>query len=201
MIIRPEQPADVDAIQRINTAAFETDAEARLVDALRSAADPFISLVAELDVTPVGHIVFSPATIEGHANINLLGLAPMAVLPQHQRQGIGAALVRAGLEACRERNAHAVIVLGHPNYYPKFGFAPASQFGIACEYEAPDEAFLLQQLTPRRPRRCQRDRKVSQRLRGSLAESLPEPDRRPPVQPPVAPRDDRIGQDDDGDPP
>ncbi len=148
MIIRPEQPTDVEAIQRINTAAFETDAEARLVDALRSAADPYISLVAEFDAEPVGHICFSPATIEGHANINLLGLAPMAVLPQHQRQGIGAVLVRAGLEACKKRDAHAVIVLGHPGYYPRFGFTPASRTGIACEYDAPDEAFMLLEITP-----------------------------------------------------
>ena len=146
--IRPEIPEDRDAVFRVNAAAFGADAEARLVNRLRVEADPFISLVAEMDGKIVGHICFSPVTLAGHPEAEIMGLAPMAVLPEHQRQGIGTLLVRAGLDHCRVAGASAVIVLGHPGYYPRFGFVPASRFGITSEYDAPDEAFMALELVP-----------------------------------------------------
>src|SRR5437773_8727579 len=98
MQIRPEQPADVDAVRAVNQAAFEASTEANLVDALREQAEPIVSLVADDDGTIVGHILFSPVTLCGHAEPRIMGLAPMAVLPAKQRRGIGSALVRSGLE-------------------------------------------------------------------------------------------------------
>lgn len=147
-IIRPEQPEDREAVHTINVAAFESAAEAGLVDSLRDLARPVISLVAEQDGEVVGHIMFSPATLDDHPELRLMGLAPMAVTPALQRAGIGSALVRAGLEECKQLHMDAVIVLGHPSYYPRFGFQPSVRFGIGSEYEAPDEAFMLLELRP-----------------------------------------------------
>lgn len=128
--------------------AFETSAEADLVDALRAQARPIVSLVAEVDGEIVGHILLSPVALDGHPELRLMGLAPIAVAPAHQRQGIGSALVRAGLERCRRLGFGVVVVLGHPSYYPRFGFAPPVRFGIRCERDAPEEAFMLIALQP-----------------------------------------------------
>lgn len=148
MIVRPEQVADRAAVRAVNAAAFETRAEADLVDALREQVRPLISLVAEADGAVVGHILFSPVTIDGRPDLRLLGLAPMAVVPDHQRHGVGTALVRAGLDRCRQLGVGVVVLLGHPAYYPRFGFVPATRFGIGCEYDAPGEAFMLIELQP-----------------------------------------------------
>lgn len=148
MIVRDEHPRDRAAVRSVNLAAFGTSAEADLVDALRGQAHPIVSLVAEVDGEVVGHILFSPVTLSGHPELRLMGLAPMAIAPAHQRKGIGSALARAGLERCRQLEVGAVVVLGHPSYYPRFGFAPSVRFGIRCEYEAPDEAFMLIELRP-----------------------------------------------------
>lgn len=146
--IRPECERDVGAVRALHEKAFETPAEARLVDSLRVRADSLISLVAAEQGEVVGHILFSPVTLEGHPSLNLMGLAPMAVHPDRQRQGIGSALVTAGLERCRELNVAAVVVLGHPEFYSRFGFVPAGQFGIQCEYEVPADAFMAVELQP-----------------------------------------------------
>ncbi|NJO12325.1 MAG: N-acetyltransferase [Gammaproteobacteria bacterium] len=146
MRIRDEEEADREAVHALNAAAFAALAEANLVDALRAQARPVISLVAERAGSVVGHILFSPVTLSGRAGLRIMGLAPMAVEPSHQRQGIGSALVRAGLERCRALGIGAVVVLGHPEYYPRFGFSPAARFGIGCEYDAPEEAFLVAEL-------------------------------------------------------
>jgi putative acetyltransferase len=138
---------DEAAIHAVNAQAFPTDAEARLVGALRTQAHEFLSLVAESGDEVVGHIAFSPVTLDGR-NVPVLGLAPMAVRPDLQRQGIGSALVRAGLAACREAGVDAVVVLGHPDFYPRFGFRPASTFGLRCEYEVPDEVYMALELAP-----------------------------------------------------
>jgi putative acetyltransferase len=122
--------------------------EADLVDALRAQATPLMSYVAELDGTIAGHILFSPVTLLSHPDLAIMGLAPMAVLPTLQRQGIGSALVRTGLDACRDMGAGAVIVLGHAEYYPRFGFVPASRFGIRSEYDVPDDVFMAIELIP-----------------------------------------------------
>lgn len=145
-MIRREHAADIPGIRAVVTAAFETSIEADLVDALRREAAPVLSLVAEEREAVVGHILFSPATLDGHPELALMGLAPMAVLPGWQRQGIGSALVRAGLEGCAELGARGVVVLGHADYYPRFGFVPASRFGLASEYVVADEHFMALEL-------------------------------------------------------
>ena len=148
MIVRPEQSQDERAVRSVNLAAFETAAEANLVDALRQQARPLVSLVAQEGEEIVGHIMFSPVFLGGHAELNLMGLAPMAVMPAHQRKGVGSALVRAGLQRCRALGVGAVVVLGHPRYYPRFGFQQSNRFGIASEYDAPPEAFMVLELQP-----------------------------------------------------
>lgn len=148
MNVRAERPEDRAAVRAVNLAAFDTAAEANLVDALRDQARPIISLVAEVDARVIGHIMFSPVTMDGHPELRLMGLAPMAVSPKHQNRGIGTALVRAGLQRCGELGFAAVVVLGHPGYYPRFGFQSSVRFGITCEYDAPAEAFMVVELQP-----------------------------------------------------
>lgn len=135
-------------MREVNERAFEQRSEADLVEAVRRIAETHLSFVAEDDGRVVGHILFSPVHIEPsfNRNLRLLGLAPMAVLPERQRQGIGAALVRKGLRACRKSGCHAVFVLGHPDYYPRFGFEPAQNWGLRTEYDAPTEAFMALEL-------------------------------------------------------
>ncbi|HEV7767699.1 MAG TPA: N-acetyltransferase [Thermoanaerobaculia bacterium] len=148
MNIRHEMLEDVDAIRRVNELAFGRPNEARLVDALREAASPFLSLVADVDGEIVGHICFSPVEVEREDGFRafILGLAPMAVLPEHQNQGIGSELVVRGLEECRNAGFGVVVVLGHPEYYPRFGFEPASWRGVRSEYDVPDPVFMITEL-------------------------------------------------------
>lgn len=146
MQIRPERTDDIPAVRAVNVAAFETSAEANLVDALREQARPIVSLVGEDEAAIVGHILFSPVTVSGHTDLQIAGLAPMAVLPSRQRQGIGSRLVREGLERCRQAGFAAVVVLGHAAYYPRFGFVPASRFGLRSEYDVPDDVFMVLEL-------------------------------------------------------
>jgi putative acetyltransferase len=148
MRIRAETPADAEAIRAVNQAAFGTDAEARLVDLLRREATAIISLVAEDQELIVGHVLFSPVGLDGHADLTIMGLAPMAVTPDRQRAGVGSALVRAGLDECARSAVDAVVVLGHATYYPRFGFRPASRFALGCEYDVPDEVFMALELKP-----------------------------------------------------
>jgi putative acetyltransferase len=149
IIVRAETAADVPAVYRVNELAFGRPEEANLVDALRASARPFISLVAVSGEQVVGHIFFSPVTLEAEtAACVILGLAPLAVLPEYQRRGIGAQLVRVGLKECQRRGCDVVVVLGHPAYYPRFGFVPASRKGLRCEYPVPDEVFMVAELRP-----------------------------------------------------
>ena len=147
MQIRPEVDADCAAVWAVNESAFGTTTEARLVNALREQAHPIISLVAEEKGEIVGHIMFSPVVLEGHSGLKIIGLGPMAVMPQHQREGIGSQLVRAGLEECKKLGFGAVVVIGHAQYYPRFGFTPAGHFGIGCEYDVPADVFMVTELT------------------------------------------------------
>ncbi len=140
----PGTPADHAAVHHVHTTAFTTPEEAVLVDALRAGASPLVSLVAEDDGRVVGHVMFSPVTLPGHPDLRLMGLAPLAVLPTHQRRGLGAALARAGLERCREVDIGAVFVLGDPKYYGRFGFVRADAIG--CPFEAPAEDWMLVEL-------------------------------------------------------
>jgi putative acetyltransferase len=140
--IHEETDADHGAIFAVHQAAFGGDGEAKLVDALRAAAVPVISLVAFGQGEVVGHICFSPMTFSMEQPKLIMGLAPVGVLPGRQRRGIGSALVTAGLDECRKLGVEAVFVLGHAEYYPKFGFVPASRFGIGTEYDVPDDHFM-----------------------------------------------------------
>jgi len=151
MRIRPERPDDVAAVSRINRLAFGQPAEDDLVVRLRAADRAALSLVADEETGRiVGHILFSPVRLdpEPPAPPVWWGLAPMAVLPARQREGIGSALVRAGLDRARAAGVTAVVVLGHPDYYPRFGFAPASRVRLRCVYDAPDDAFMAIELVP-----------------------------------------------------
>ena len=147
--IRPEQPGDVAAIRRVNERAFNDSAEANLVDLLREHGEVTLSLVAVHDAQVVGHILFSPVVIESAGeSFAAVGLAPMAVLPEWQNQGVGSRLVKAGLDECRRQGHAAAVVLGHPGFYPRFGFAPASRFGVRSEYDVADEVFMAIELQP-----------------------------------------------------
>jgi putative acetyltransferase len=146
MRIRSERLTDIPRIRSVNLAAFETSTEADLVDALRQQAEPIVSLVAEDGEGIVGHILFSPVALITHPELRIIGLAPMAVVPARQRQGIGSALVHEGLGQCRALGFGVVIVLGHAEYYPRFGFMPASHFGLGCEYDVPDDVFMVLEL-------------------------------------------------------
>lgn len=148
LIIRTEIDTDYAAVHRVNRLAFNRVDEANLVDALRARARPHISLVAESEAHEIlGHIFFSPVLIESEdSSFTALGLAPMAVLPEYQNRGIGSELVRRGLDACESIGHDVVVVLGHPEYYPRFGFIPASRKGISCEFDVPDEVFMVREL-------------------------------------------------------
>tara|TARA_R110002072_G_scaffold145459_1_gene291877 strand:+ start:31314 stop:31856 length:543 start_codon:yes stop_codon:yes gene_type:complete len=160
--IRPERPDDEAAIREVTALAFEFsdfghNGEAELVDKLRADGAASISLVAECAGRIVGHILFSPAKIEwSNCCCEGLGLAPMSVLPEFQRQGIGSRLIKDGTDAATESASSFVIVLGHPDYYSKFGFAPASASNVGCEFEGiPKEAFMIRWLVkPVPPTEC-----------------------------------------------
>lgn len=149
--IRAQLPEDDAAVHRVNALAFGREAEARLVEALRAAPDsiPELSLVARLDGVIVGHILFSPIHIETvDGDIPAISLAPVAVLPEHQNQGIGSALVRRGLETCRALGHRIVIVLGHPGYYPRFGFSALLAKDLTCPFGDAGEAWMAIELQP-----------------------------------------------------
>jgi putative acetyltransferase len=163
--LRPEEPGDAAAIRQIHRLAFEGEVEAEIVDAIRAAEAAVLSLVAEeaagggaAGSLPsdgaagghlVGHVLFTDVTVttaDGD-EIGLLSLAPVGVLPSRQGQGIGTMLIETSLEQLRAEGHPAVVVLGHPSYYPRFGFVPASSFGLRWEMDAPDEAFMALELS------------------------------------------------------
>lgn len=152
MAIREEQPGDVEAIRALNAAAFEGDDEARLVDALRAGGGLSLSLVAVDDGTGaiVGHVAFSPVVVtrpDGTCATGV-GLAPMAVAPDRQRAGIGGALIAEGARRLAARGVPFCVVVGHPAYYPRHGFARASAHGLRWEHEAPDDVVMARALVP-----------------------------------------------------
>jgi len=150
VLTRSETPADHDLIHDILVDAFETDAEARLVRALRESPgfDPAFSIVALDADVPIGHILFTPAPVVDEHGVAhpALALGPMGVLRAHQRRGIGGVLVRAGLEACRREGHSLVHVLGHAAYYPRFGFHAA--LDIACAFDPTGAHFMALSLMP-----------------------------------------------------
>ena len=142
--IRAEKYEDVNAISHVNNKAFGQKNEAELIDKLRTRGVLTISLVAIINKQVVGHIAFSPVTVESESsNWEAIALAPMAVLPEYQRQGIGSQLVRAGLDECQRLGHIIIVVLGHPDYYPRFGFVSAKEQGVDCQYDVPQEAWML----------------------------------------------------------
>jgi putative acetyltransferase len=142
--IRPEHPRDAAGVRYVNERAFGQPLEANLVEKLRERCHEALSLVADEGDRVVGHIMFTPVVVEDGTRRTVgMGLAPMAVVPERQRQGIGSQLVRRGLEILRERECPFVIVVGHPEYYPRFGFESAAKHGLRCQWAGvPDEAFM-----------------------------------------------------------
>ncbi len=155
MEIRAERPDDIQVIYQVNVAAFGRKGEADLVDRLRGGGSTF-SFVAVEGEQLVGHIFFSPVEIgqsrgsveecDRRADSGFLGLAPVAVLPDYQRQGIGSLLIRHGLQAIEQLGFKAVVVLGSPKIYSRLGFIPAKEKQLSCEYPVPDEAFMVLEL-------------------------------------------------------
>lgn len=153
LLIRQEEPRDVPDVYRLNEAAFKQPDEAELVNALRTNAQAFIpelSLVADVDRRVVGHVLFTRCWIDHAAGRSMesLALAPMAVLPEFQKQGIGDRLVRAGLDRARSLGFGSVIVLGHARYYPRFGFTPAEEWNIRPPFEVPADHYMALELVP-----------------------------------------------------
>jgi putative acetyltransferase len=151
--IRDEQPRDIGAVRDVNREAFGQDLEGRIVDALRANGAAAVSLAAIDGGVIVGHIIFSPLSVGALLGV---GLGPMAVVPNRQRQGIGSRLVEAGIERLRHIGCPFVVVIGHPSFYPRFGFEPAAAYGLTCEWDVPAEAFMVNILNP----------EVRDRLRG-----------------------------------
>jgi len=150
--IRPEEPADFDAARRVLERAFPAEGgEAGLVDALRAAGShvPDLCLVAEEGGEVVGHLFFSVARLDSGDDV--LALAPMAVLPEWQRRGVGSRLIAAGLERAAATDFPLVVVLGHPEYYPRFGFEPAGAHGVKAPWDVPPEAWMVLRLPAHRP--------------------------------------------------
>ena len=149
--IRQETEKDFKAVYQINMDAFSGNKESCLVEKLRKnpAFVPELSLVAKLNTKAIGHILFFPVNIvEGEKRTKVLALAPMAVLREYQKKGVGSKLVKVGLSKAKKMGFGSVIVLGHPAYYPKFGFKPASGWNIKPPFKAPDKAFMALELIP-----------------------------------------------------
>ena len=149
LLIRQEWAGDVGAIWEVQREAFGRPEEAGLVDQLRQQQSLALSLVAVWPGQLVGHLAFSPVLLEPPAGpISVLGLGPLAVLPNYQRQGVGAQLVWVGLAHCRQQGHQAMVVLGSPSYYGRFGFVPAGNFGLRSTFDVPAELFMAQELQP-----------------------------------------------------
>lgn len=147
MVIRERQRADDEAVRRLNDDAFGGSYESRLIEDLREAELAALELVAVEQTEVVGHILFSTLAVTvGEAPIRALALAPMAVRPDRQRRGIGSALVRAGLEQALQQGRQAIIVLGHPKYYARFGFSAALARPLAAPFSG--DAFMALELAP-----------------------------------------------------
>jgi putative acetyltransferase len=155
MNLRAEQPGDETAIRNVHIAAFSGNDEADLVDQLRGTESTFSFVAVESDRI-LGHIFFSPVVIDGEcpSDLPMLGLAPLAVLPNYQRQGIGSLLVKYALKECARLGFNAIVVLGHAAYYPRFGFIPARSKGLSCEFLASEEGFMVLELERQALNQC-----------------------------------------------
>jgi putative acetyltransferase len=139
--IREERPDDVAAVRDLNRRAFGQDQESNIIDALRANGAALLSLVATVNDRVVGHIMYSPLSIGG--NVKGAALGPMGVLPEYQRQGIGGKLIEAGNRKLKDADCPFIIVVGHADYYARFGFRPAREHGIKCQWDVPDNVFML----------------------------------------------------------
>jgi putative acetyltransferase len=149
MLIRPEMPHDIAAIRDVIKKAFDRPTEANLVDILRDRNVLTLSLVATEGDCAIGHIAFSPVTVgKENSSFKAVGLAPVAVLPEYQRRGIGSQLIEMGLQKCQKAGQNAVFVLGSPGFYARFGFVAAATYGISYEGDVPPEAFMVKELSP-----------------------------------------------------
>jgi len=146
--IRRVQPSDLPSVLEVHRQAFPSPGETRLVELLHAHDKAVISLLAEQDRQVMGHILFSPLSFDPpQPQLNAVGLAPLAVLPTYQKQGIGSRLARAGILACRKAGYQAIVVLGDPAYYHRFGFQRAGDFGLGNEYQV-DKEFMALELQP-----------------------------------------------------
>lgn len=145
MIVRDATPADDDAVRLVNKAAFGRPDEAALVEQLVGIVSPCVNLVADLVGAIRGHILFTAVEVdcEDGTRWSAMGLGPMAVTPEHQREGIGTALIKEGITRCAADDCPAVFVLGHPEYYPRFGFEPASTIDCRTKWDVPDGVFMV----------------------------------------------------------
>ncbi|WP_413200272.1 GNAT family N-acetyltransferase [Nostoc piscinale] len=152
--IRCETVLDYPAIAGVNRLAFGQENEANLIDKIRFSDRyiPELSLIAEINNVIVGHILFSYIDIVNTGTLQVIGLAPLAVHPQFQRQGIGTALVEAGLKIADERGEVLVIVLGHPHFYNRFGFQPSVIYQIESPFPVPDDVFMVKPLKNYQPK-------------------------------------------------
>lgn len=138
--IRPEAPADIAAIRDVHRRAFGQEQEGRVVDALRANGGALLSLVALRHGRIVGHIMYSPARV---GSVQGAALGPMAVVPEEQRRGVGTRLVEEGNDRVARQGCPLIVVVGHPAFYPRFGFRPASVYGVTCAWELPDDVFMV----------------------------------------------------------
>lgn len=148
MNIRPEKRSDYQAIAEVNRLAFERENEAQLVEKIRRSERyiPQLSLVAELDRTVIGHIMFSCVDLVDEETKQVLLLAPLAVKPKFQNRGIGSKLVRVGLESAEAIKEPLILVLGHSNFYSRFGFMPSKHYQIEPPFPVPEEVFMIKPL-------------------------------------------------------
>lgn len=148
LTVRDTATQDLEAVKAVHRRAFGGAGEAELVGELHANDSALVSLVAVAGRDIVGHVLFSQVELDADAHLLVAGLAPMAVTPGCQRAGVGSRLAAEGLVRCRERGVAAVVVLGHSNYYPRFGFRPASAFGLTPTWDVPAEAFMALELAP-----------------------------------------------------
>ncbi|WP_204478324.1 GNAT family N-acetyltransferase [Aeromonas veronii] len=147
-MLRTERPGDMLPVYELLSAAFGRSDEAELVNRLRECGAAVVTMVEEEEYEFMGHLMLSPITINGMEG-PWLGLAPVAVHPDWQGQGIGSDLIREGLDTALEMDWKGVVVLGDPAYYSRFGFRPASEFGLHCIYEVPADCFMAMELQER----------------------------------------------------